>query len=997
MKDLEPTAAPPRYVLGIDLGTTNSALAFVDTDEKPWQVRTFPIPQLIAPSTVEARETLPSFAYAPPVGELGEGALRLPWSADGTSTAEPHTDPHTNPQWIVGIHAREQGAAVPGRLVASAKSWLSHAGVDRTAPCLPWQGRPEVPKLSPMEASARYLGHLRGAWNAAHPEHPLEAQDVVLTVPASFDEIARELTVEAARQAGIRRVTLIEEPQAAFYAWLDRHARDPESETPLSPGQTLLIADVGGGTTDLTLIEVKEDTVKEDTVKEDTRDGDGLRFHRVAVGEHLILGGDNLDLALAHHLEREQLDGRELDPRQWNLLVQRCRQAKEALLGEAPPESFPITLPGGGSSLVGGALRLEIDRETVHRLLVEGFLPRVDAAARPERPRSGFRQFGLPYAADSAITRYLAAFLADHPPPKRSGGTFSAAPSKRSGGTFSEPTAARPDVVLLNGGFFASPVLRERFLDVLASWLEQGGEPFTPRVLSCPRLDLAVAQGAAYYGMVRRGEGRRIQAGLAHAYYIGVDASDGAQDGDATPTAVCLVPAGMEEGEDVVLSERPFELLIRQPVELPIYASSKRTTDRPGELIAVDPTQLRALPPIRTVLRSGKKTAGAARVEVEIHARLTEIGTLEVWCREVRGERTWRLQFDVRAAVQSDAETHEGAGEAAGVIDESLVRAAAETVDAAYTREGSGTPERLVKDLEAAVDMERGEWPPSLLRAIWEALFDHERGRKLSIAHEIRWLNLLGFALRPGFGYAVDDWRVARTWRHFHHGPAFPRHEQCRAEWWILWRRIAGGLAAGQQQALAEPLASGLRTLLRERGDQARKGKKGRGKSKSKRPTFPRPGHEAAEAWRLLGALEELDTELKTWLGETALGEIERDGPATLSGAPLWALARLGARQPVHGGLHTILPAETAETWLDRLLRLPPERDVHFAILQIARRTGDRFRDISPETREHVAARLVERGAPGRWAELVREEGRLESEEQRLVLGDALPKGLVIR
>lgn len=923
----DPSAArAARYVVGIDLGTTNSAVAFADADAAG-RVETFVVPQLVDAATVEGRETLPSCHYEPAAGELAGRALRLPWD-------------ERDPDHVVGFWARELGAAVPGRLAASAKSWLSHAGVDRTAPLLPWHGAPDARQLSPMEVSARYLLHVRRAWNHAHPEEPLEEQDVVLTVPASFDEVARELTVAAAKKAGLRRVVLIEEPQAAFYSWLDREAREGVEEG-VGPGEMILVCDVGGGTTDLTLIRAEDD-------------GEGgVRFHRVAVGEHLILGGDNLDLALAHHLERRL--GAELQPRQWSVLVRRCQQAKETLLGDAPPASWTVTLPGAGARLIGGALSAELAREEAEELLVEGFLPRVGPDAEPARPASGFRQFGLPYAADSGITRYLAAFLRAH------------------GG---EAGAARPDIVLLNGGFFAASALRARLLEVLTSWFDDGGG-WAPRLLGNERLDLAVARGAAYYGLVRRGRGRRIEAGLARAYYVG------AETREAAPGAVCLVPAGLAEGQDVVVPDRVFRLLIRQPVEFPIFTSASRTTDRPGALVEVDPTVLTALPPIRTVLRSGKKTA-AEKVDVRLHARLTVIGTLEVWCAEVEGNRTWRLEFDVRSAVATDVERHAGVGEQAGFVDEATVAECEALIASTFGPDGkSARPEALVKRLEEATELARHDWPPSLLRAFWQVLLDHERGRRMSVNHEARWLNLLGFSLRPGWGYAVDDWRVGRTWRLSHDRVVHAQNAMCRAEWWVMWRRIAGGLTSGQQRALAQPLVAGLKSQRQKRTVES---------------------HETAEIWRLLGTLERLETAQRVWLGQAAFEEMDALGPEALSGALPWALARLGSRVPVYGQLASVVDVETVESWLARLLERPPaERrrgawtEWCFALVQLARRTDDRFRDVAEATRERVAAALEEARAPAHYAELVRAAGELEAGEQRLVLGDSLPKGLVIR
>ena len=413
---------PSRFVVGLDLGTTNSAMAYVDTNELPRRIRTFAIPQVVAPGQIEARDTLPSFHYQPVSGEFPDDSTALPWQRsryaprDEPSQAEPpnHGTASTtrseagSPKarhaerdgYFVGHFARDHGTLVPGRMISSAKSWLCHAGVDRTADLLPWHGAEDVERLSPVAVSARYLQHARDAWDAQFPEHPLAEQDFVLTLPASFDEVARELTVKAAKQAGLTRIVLIEEPQAAFYAWIDKHA-DNWTEL-VSPGQKILVCDVGGGTTDFTLIRVK-------------RASDGaVQFHRVAVGDHLILGGDNCDLALAHHIEKRLKGGGHLEPRQWSVLVRSCRQAKEILMAADAPDKWTLTLPGGGSKLIGGSLQIPVTRDEVRDLLVNGFFPEVALDTKPLASQSGFQEFGLPYAADPSVTTHLAAFLTAH-------------------------------------------------------------------------------------------------------------------------------------------------------------------------------------------------------------------------------------------------------------------------------------------------------------------------------------------------------------------------------------------------------------------------------------------------------------------------------------------------------------------------------------------------------------------------------------------------------
>ena len=949
-----------RYVVGIDLGTTNSAVTYVDSSQTPWQVKTLAIVQLVAPSQVEARDNLPSFHYQAAEGEFASDALRLPWSDD-------------DPSHSVGYFARDHGAVVPGRLIGSAKSWMCHTGVDRTAALLPWHGAPDVERLSPVEVSGRYLSHIRDAWDAQFPSDPLAKQEIVLTLPASFDEVARELTVKAAARAGLPKVVLVEEPQAAFYAWVDNHRDDWQQH--VTPGQKILVCDIGGGTSDFTLIRVR-------------RDAEGkIQFHRVAVGDHLILGGDNLDLALAHHLEQRLCPDGRLEPRQWSVLVRSCRLVKETLLTAEGPQQFTVSIPGSGSKLIGGSLQVDVTREEVNQVLLDGFLPHVSLDEKPSIRQSGFQEFGLPYAPDAAITRYLAAFLTAHR-------DVALDDIELPQGDIELPQGvdtARPDIVLLNGGLFASDVLRQRLLDVLSSWFSSDDkQPWAPQLLDNDRLDLAVAHGAAYYGMVRRGEGVRINADLARTYYIGVAAENS--------SALCLVPAKTQPGEDVDLADRTFDLLISEPVEFPLYTSSTRLTDAAGELVAIDRSQMTPLPPIRTVLQTRKKSETGS-VKVHLHARLSEIGTLDLGCREVDGRGSWRLQFDVRSATQTDVTAHETIGEAEGFVDDRIWHAGRTILHNTFsdTNFGDATfrnttfrntakekPQKLIKRLAEAFDSSRNAWPTSLLRRIWEELFELEQGRRISAAHEARWLNLLGFALRPGYGLAVDDWRVAETWR-LVQGKLNYRTTMCLSESWILWRRIGAGLAAGQQQSLADPLLAPVRNLHRRMTTG-----KGRGDV-----TFS--SQESVEVWRLLGSLELLNVSTKIELGKMLVDLLPKKKMQSVRPAITWALGRVGTRVPVHGPLNTVVPPHIAAEWLASLLKLHHDTPMDkLAVMQLARKTDDRYRDLPEASRNNALEWLTETDAPPHFAELLRSAGQLDTEEQGRVFGESLPKGLSI-
>jgi molecular chaperone DnaK (HSP70) len=933
------SAAPSRYVVGVDLGTTNSAVGFVDTDELPWHIRTLNIPQLVAPFQVEGLETLPSFHYQATQAEAAAGALRLPWNAECPSHA-------------VGTFAREEGIGKPGRLIASAKSWLSHSGVDRTADLLPWQGDTDVERLSPVEASSRYLQHVRDAWDHLFPGYPLSEQDLVITLPASFDEVARELTIESARRAGLPRLVLIEEPQAAFYAWVNRH--DDDWQKHISPGQKILVCDIGGGTTDFTLIRASASETSGD-----------VQFHRVAVGEHLILGGDNLDLALARYVERKLVGENKLPAQQWDVLVRTARRVKETLLSENPTESVTINLPAAGAKVIGGGLQVAVTRDEVVQLLVEGFLPPVAFNEQPERRQSGFQDFGLPYAADPGITRYLAAFLSTH--------RFTGEDAPQTDWTAQRKAdPARPDVVLFNGGFFASPILRGRLLEVLASWFAADGEPWSPLVLDNPRLDLAVAHGAAYYGMVRRGEGVGIAATLARSYYIGV--------GGDRPRAVCLAPGSATAGQNFEVRDATFQLTLAEPVEFPLYVSSTRLVDPPGAVIDVDLGELTPLPPIRTVLHTGRKRKPEI-AEVRLHAHLSEVGVLELSCREVDGLRSWRLQFDIRSTTQTDVTAHQSEAEGEGFIDEAVVSASREYIERVFGPEGREKPATLMKGLVQQLNMPKHQWPTSLLRRMWELMMEVEAGRRRSAAHEARWLNLVGYALRPGYGFAVDDWRVAETWRAVYGKVAFAASGP---EALVLWRRIAGGLSGGQQLQLAEPLLAAVRALRkRYQGEHAS------GSSATSDVV------QSAELWRLLGALELLPVPLKIELGDAIVDLLPKRKLEKQRLTLLWTLGRLGQRVPLHGPLNMLVPATHAGRWLGDVLKLDQAEPVaHLAAMQLARRTDDRHRDLPPALCARAAEWLEGGAAAPHLVELVRTGGTLDYEEQNAVFGESLPSGL---
>ena len=927
-----------RYIIGIDLGTTNTAAAFVDLRDESRRVQSLSIPQLVREGIVESRGGLPSFLYLAGEHDISPGALALPWESHRT--------------YAVGELAREQGARVPGRLVSSAKSWLCHGGVDREARILPWGAPADVDKVSPVRASARYLQHLREVWLNAHPDAPMEQQVVVLTVPASFDEVARELTVQAAEQAGLPRVILLEEPQAAFYAWLHHHEQTWEDE--LAGVNLAVVIDVGGGTTDFSLVAVN---------RQDGR----LALERMAVGDHLLLGGDNVDVALARQVE-PRLGGK-LDSQRWHALTNLCRGAKEALLSGEAGEEMTIRLVGRGGAVVGGTLSATIRRSEVEELVVEGFFPRVAADASPRKSaRAALQEWGLPFAVEPEITRHLATFL-----------------SRNLQSGVGDARGSLPDAILFNGGALKPEGIRERLTDLLAEWRNGSA----PSVLTSEDLDLAVARGAAYYGLVRRGRGIRIAGGSPRAYYLGIGgASDGggttAEGEPARQMVLCIAHRGMQEGEEIEVGEPPLEVIANRAVTFPLYASSTRLGERAGQLVQAEVDSLTELPPIRTVLRFGRKMVTRA-LPVSVVTHLTEVGTLELWCRSLTTEHRWRLQFQLRdQAADADIDPAVIGHDSENVLPDASVDAAASLLSAAYPapgQSGSGDPVTLMRQLEQAMGAGKDAWPLSSIRKLWDVLWAGAESRGLTPAHEARWLNLCGHLLRPGFGAELDDFRLQQLWRMRSAGLKFAKAAQSRAEWWSLWKRIAGGLNRQQQLQLHQEVAPFLLPRL---------------KAKAK-TTGPKPGpQEIREYWQLMGSCERLSAEIKAELGNVLIGVFEK-GKA--SDTELWVLARLGARHPLYGPLNCVVHPDTAVRWVQAILAAPwdrPERML-FPLVQLARFVGDRERDLDEATRAEIAERLRPLPAGERAARLMTEVVPLAAPERARIMDESLPAGLQLR
>jgi hypothetical protein len=761
-----------------------------------------------------------------------------------------------------------------------------------------------------VAASARILRHLREAWDAAHLDAPLSAQDVVVTVPASFDEAARALTLRAAAEAGLPKILLLEEPQAAFYDWTRVHRGSLESE--LRGVRLILVVDVGGGTTDLTLIrtEVREDAPP--------------LLERIAVGDHLLLGGDNMDMALAR--TAEQRLGQRLSAAQFGALVQACRAAKELLLSGRAPERTSVAVAGVGSRLIGGALSAELGREEVRTLLLDGFFPRVAATDLPARAArsAGLAELGLPYASDPAITRHAAAFLQRH---ARTAGEL------------------RVDAVLYNGGALTPSLLADRLTDAIASWGNAG-----VRRLRNDAPDLAVARGAATYALVRRGLGLRIGGGSPRAYYVGV--------GDAGE-AVCVVPRGAAEGVDQSL-DRDFSLVLGRPVRFRLFASTGFRPEQAGEVVKVD-EDLAELPPLQTVI------AGEGTAPVRLKAAVTEIGTLEVFCE---GSQRWKLEFQLRGESR----------EAGGVSQlPRNIDAARERLQQIFGKKPAH--DASAKDLWRSLERElgdRGSWTLATDRDLWGVLWAGAQKRRRSPDHERIFLSLSGFLLRPGFGAPLDPWRVEQTWTLFAQGLTHHKEAAVWAAWWILWRRIAAGLPDDAHLALFESIVPHLKPAPKQRVANP-----------AKKP----PGLAPDEMVRLLGALERLPVDRKIEAGSWLIDKLESGRPTP---GVAWALGRLGARVPVAGAAHHAVPPEVAAAWLDVLLGLDfrSAADAPFAVAQLARRSGDRARDLDEPVRRRAAEMLDRAGAPKEWSRGILEVEALGEKDEQRVFGEALPLGL---
>ncbi|RBP16852.1 Hsp70 protein [Roseiarcus fermentans] len=938
-----------RFSIGIDLGTTNSALAFValDGDARPEALL---VPQLETPVSLGEATTLPSFLYLP---------------EDAGDAATPGADFDTD-EWIVGRLARRRAGETPGRVARSAKSWLCHHSADRTAPILPWGSEDLSPsqKISPVGASALVLAHLRAAWNSrfARQGFPFDAQDIAITVPASFDAAAQRLTLDAAQEAGFPpALRLLEEPQAAFYCWLEAHDAGgaPWGDASAAEPRHILIVDIGGGTSDFSLFETRAGAA-----------GATPEIKRVAVSDHILLGGDNMDLALAALVEPRLAAGRGgLSGPQWDHLVASCRDIKElALAGDgSAPEHYVVALPGRGSGLIGGAQATTVQRDEVERMALDGFFPECDARAKPWRTQSGLRDWGLPYAADSAITRHLADFLADRP---------------------------RVDAVLFNGGALHAGVLRQRLLDQIAAW-QEGVRPVE---LFNAEPDLAVARGAARFGKLLHARSGRIAAGAARAVFL---AAETAAAGER-PALICVLPLGAAAEQGFAIDLPGLELRTGRPVSFQAWSSTRHGDSRPGDVVPWDPDAFQALPELQTRVETGQGAdAGPERtVPVRLAAKINALGLLQIACvgTDPRAPGSWPLEFNLRAhetggrgARAAEAVAPNATPEAQQAVREQIAALFAPPPPKAGPKPGGkagGRPgakmsgfrpvdksagpsaNAALKTMERVVGAPRHEWNAALLRGLWPALDDATAGRKHSVEHEEAWLGLAGFLLRPGFGYPGDAERMDALWRLRETGLAFPG-KRSKVQEAILWRRVAGGLTAERQDLL---LAADLATLA--------------------------AGKASPELVRLAGSLERLPRETKTELIELFLAQAIRLIEGRQHCAPhLSALGLLLNRTPLYAGPESVVAPELVERAFAALQPFDWSAgdltECCTLFLRAARVVDDRNLDVPRGMRDRIARKLEGAGVTPLRAATIRAftPGRAD---RAALYGEPLPPGLVL-
>ena len=922
-----------QYVIGIDLGTTNSAVSYVDVSllkeavekggapDKKKLIKVFNIPQLTGHGEFTKIPVLPSFLYIPGTYDISKEVLKHPWKK--------------REDLFAGTFARDHGSKIPSRLVSSAKSWLCNPLVDRKTKILPW-GSEGVEKVSPVTATSEYLSHIRSAWNhfVKDEDQFLENQFVVITVPASFNEEARDLTMEAIQIAGFgNSVTLLEEPIAAFYSWLIPHELDWQQT--IKEDDLILVCDVGGGTSDFSLITLK------------ATEG-SPRFERLAVGDHLILGGDNIDLALAKIVESKFQSKASLTPDKWKTLCHRCREAKEKIF-ENGERAIRITLKGEGRALISGTLSADLTRGDVETVLRGQFFPDVDTSNLNDMEvGKEIADFGLPFEKESSVTKHIVRFLEKH---------------RQSVKDTLSKDSPMPDFILFNGGTLKPVLVQSRIKEAIRRWFKTDSQK--PQILENPSPELAVGVGASYYGLVKQGVGVRVGSGSPRSYYLGVTL-ESAND----PKAVCIVERGLDEGSVINLPEMAYEVRANQPVSFDVYSSSFRSGDKAGSVIPIDDS-LTSMAPIQTIIKFGKNGEKKG-IPITMGAEYTEMGTLAMYCESAVSDHRWKLQFQLRDSGKGieSAET--------AVYDDDLINMVCDRVEEAF----SGKPRAgadlkgIVKVIEGMVEQRKINWPLSFLRRLADRLLAISASRKLSEDHEARWLNLTGFCMRPGFGDAFDGERAIKLWKIYLSGLQSSKAAQNRLEWWIFIRRIAAGLKAGQQRQFYQDTAAFLTTT-----------------KTNKARLSPQ---EQIELWMTAGNMERLLVKDKVVLSKALLPQLKS---GKKQDRLFWTLGRLGARELLYGSADRVVPPSEVVRWVRRIMRQnwKIQDPVQSLVAEIARKTGDRTRDVDSDTIAEITQWLEKTGADAALIKKMVEKTKMALKEKNAQFGERLPAGLVLK
>ena len=913
-----------KYIIGIDLGTTNIAVTYVDLEEENRQTRIFKIPQLCAPGEIDTDDLLPSFCFFPDKKLIPEKSIDLPWKS--------------KVEHSVGIYARNYGSAMPNRFISSSKSWLCHAGVDRRKPILPWGSTIKELQRSPLEVTSFFLKHIKEAWDYKFSKIKdqynnkcfLSDQQVIITVPASFDETARELTIEAAEKAGYKNIKLLEEPLAAFYSWLDKEGENWKNH--IKPGDRVLVMDVGGGTCDFSIIEMDDKEI----------------LSRTAAGNHLLLGGDNIDIAIAHSIENKW--NKKLSHGEWLTLCQKAREAKEDLLSR-DIESVEVVLLSQGSSVIGGSRKATIEKENIIKLLNNGFIPEIDNNSPNPTLKTGLQTMGLPYVSEAAITKHLLQFLRySHQVTSKINDTVK---NDKSGILY-------PDKILFNGGTMIPDMIRNKIIKVANKWFH--GKNIIE--LESRNLSLAVSYGASYYGRTKLGDGVAVKSGTALSYYLQID------DKKDTESFICIMPRGIDENLDQKTGKE-FKLSANRKVKFPLFSSATRIGDKTGDIISLT-DDITFVSSMETVLKYGR-IHDTRNVKAGVHSVLTETGVLKIYLKSLETTHNWPLNFDTRL-ISDDLSG--GKVNNLVVIDQGKIDEASECIKSYF--DSSGDNVNLIKQIEKIIELKKKEWPLQCLRKFADLLITIPYTSLKLSSKEARWLNLTGYCLRPGFGDPEDGIRLKKIWNIWYEKMNNKNNPNVASEWWVFWRRVVSGLTNGHHRAIYQELIKELCP-------------------KGKYIQSIKTGIQVkTEMWRCLGAAELVSPQNKVEVGNILTNRI-----AKLEPYEYWVLARLGNRHLFHAPINNIVPIQNIQKWLGKIINSKHSDralgDKLFAISCMARMTDNRAINVDEKILKDSLNYLENNKASINWIEHLKKIKQDTVAEQGRIAGDSIPLGLALK